>query len=136
MAELKIETKKGKVNKNVDEIFEFLTNMNNFEGLFYDNHIKNWKSTVDYCTFEVEGAGAVGFIIDEKTKPSKIVYKNYGNVPFEYKMTVLLSPLSDNETETGIIFEADVNPVLKMMLKNPLTNLLNTLITQLDNIKF
>ncbi len=136
MAELKIETKKGRINKSADEVFDFLTNMNNFEGLFHDNHIKNWQSTTDYCTFEVEGAGAVGFVIDEKERPAKITYKNYGNVPFEYKMTVLISPVNDSESETGIIFEADVNPVLKMMLKNPLANLLNTLIDQLDKIKF
>ncbi len=136
MAELKIETRKGSINKSADEVFDFLTNMNNFEGLFPDDRIRNWKSTTDYCTFEVEGAGAVGFIIEEKERPSKITYKNYGNVPFDYKMTVVVLPVNDSTCETGIIFEADVNPVLKMMLKNPLTNLLNSLIDQLDKIKF
>jgi len=136
MAELKIETEKGRVNKSAEQIFDFLTNMNNFEGLFMNEYISNWKSTTNFCTFDVEGAGQVGFILDEKNKPNIVVYKNYGNVQFEYKMTVLIDKITDNESEVGIIFQAEVNPFLKMIVKNPLTNLLNDLIKQINKINF
>ncbi len=136
MASLNIETKTGTVKKNITEVYDFLTNMNNFKGLVQDQHIKNWQSTEEYCTFDVEGAGNVGFIIHEKVPGQKIAYKNYGNVPFDYLMTVHLSPKDENETEVRLQFEADVNPVIKMMIKNPLANLLNTIIEKLDTINF
>ncbi len=135
MAELRIESKKAKVNKSADAIFKFLTNMNNFEGLFNDSRIKNWKSTDEYCTFEVEGAGSIGFIIDKKDYPYAIVYKNYGNVPFDYILEINISDIDADNSEVFVIFTAEVNPMFKMMLKNPLTNLLNSLMTRLEEVK-
>jgi len=136
MGNLNIETQSGRIQKNNMEIFNFLSNLNNFEGLIKDQYIKNWQSTENYCTFEVEGAGSIGFIIDEKIPGEKISYKNYGNVPFDYIMTINMTPVSENETEIKIEFDADVNPVIKMMIKNPLKNLLNQIISKLDTLKF
>jgi carbon monoxide dehydrogenase subunit G len=135
MSSLNIETKTGTIQKNISEIFSFLSNMNNFKGLVQDQHIKNWQSTEQYCTFDVEGAGNVGFIISEKVPNERISYKNYGNVPFDYLLTVYMNPKGENETEIKLQFEADVNPVIKMMIKKPLENLLNTIIEKLDTIK-
>jgi hypothetical protein len=63
-----------------------------------------------------------------------IRYKDFGNVPFHYDLVVEMEAVSETETTVQLTFEADLNAMLKMMLKKPLINLLNMMIEKMETI--
>jgi len=121
------------VNQSSEKIFNFLTNLNHFKSLLPDQ-IKNWHSTENWCTFNIEGMTDLGFQIVEKIEYSTIKFKEYGKSPFPFILTVDINTISSDKSQIELIFEADMNPMMKMMLKKPLTNLLNMMADKLNNL--
>ena len=121
------------IANNTERIFTFLTDLTNFHNLLPDQ-IKDWKSTPTTCSFTIEGAGTLGFEIFEKEPFSMIRYKDFGQVPFHYDLVVEMQPVENDKTQVQLAFEADLNAMLKMMLKKPLTNLLNMMIDKMETI--
>ena len=121
------------IHNNNQHIFEFLTDLTNFYNLL-PAEIKDWKATPNTCSFSIDGAGTLGFEIFEKDPFHTIRYKDFGNVPFHYDLVVQMKTVDDSSTEVQLIFEADINAMLKMMLKKPLTNLLNLMIDKMETI--
>lgn len=120
------------VNHATEKLYEFLINLNNFKDLL-PPQIKNWKSTETWCSFDIEGTASLGFQIIDKAK-DKIRYENYGKSPFPFLLIIKMEENSAFETVVGIDFEADLNPMMKMMLKKPLTNLLNLMVDKLNEL--
>ncbi len=121
------------IKQDAEKLFVFLTNLNNFKDLL-PPQVKNWQSTETWCTFEIEGTASLGFEINEKTPDSFIRYKEYGKSPFPFFLNIQMNEVSIFETRVGMDFEADLNPMMKMMLKKPLTNLLNLMVDKLNEL--
>jgi len=114
------------INKPPEQIFNFLSNLNNFEKLMPEQ-IANWKATENSCSFTIQGMADIGMKIQEKIPYSKIVIVPDGKVPFEFELVCSLKNISSDKTETQLIFNADLNPVLSMMASKPLQNFVNIL---------
>jgi hypothetical protein len=127
------QSEKKTILNNNKRIYDFLTDLTNFHNLLPDQ-VKDWKSTPTTCSFIIDGAGTLGFEIFEKEPFSMIRYKDFGNVPFHYDLVVEMEAVSETETTVQLAFEADLNAMLKMMLKKPLTNLLNMMIEKMETI--
>lgn len=121
------------VNQSADKLFLFLTDLNNFKGLL-PPQIKNWQSTENWCSFDIEGTASLGFEIKEKKPNDYIKYKEYGKSPFPFLLIIKIDKKEKLQTGVKISFEADLNPMMKMMLKKPLTNLLNLMADKLNEL--
>lgn len=119
------------VKKADKKLFVYLSNLNNFQGLL-PPQIKNWKSSESYCTFDIEGTASLGFEIVNKHEFDKLEYKNYGNSPFPFKLSVNMNRVNQNDTKVIMDLEADINPMMKMLVQKPLTNLLNLMVDRLN----
>ena len=119
------------IKQDAEKLSGFLTNLNNFKDLL-PPQIKNWQSTDKWCSFDIEGTASLGFQIVEQTR-EKIRYENYGKTPFPFFLTVNLEVFSDTQTRVGMIFEASLNPMMKMMIQKPITNLLNLMVDKLGD---
>jgi carbon monoxide dehydrogenase subunit G len=128
----KLESDKVTVNKSAKEVFEFLTDFNNFQKLMPEQ-VTDWKSTADECTFTIKGMATLGMRIKEKTPFASIVIEKNGKAPFDFLLTCKLED-KQSQCEAQLIFDADLNPMMKMMASKPLTNFLNLLAAKLREI--
>lgn len=119
-----IDSEKVQVNATSEEICAFLTDSNNLLHLLPQNNISDFKSTVEECSFKVQGGVIISLIQDGTENNNKIFLKSGEKSPFPFKLTIELNE-AENSTEGYIHFDGEVNMFLKMMVEKPLTNLFN-----------
>ena len=129
----RIESDKTSVNKSSEEVFNFLSNFNNFQKLMPEQ-VTNWQSTEDECSFTIAGMASLGMKIAEKKPYELIKVIRHGNAPFDFTLECLLNEKTQSESEVQLAFNADLNPMLKMMAVKPLTNFLNLLVQKLKDL--
>jgi hypothetical protein len=130
---MRIESERSEIDKPASELFTFLCNFNNFQKLMPEQVI-NWQSTEDECTFTIKGMATIGMKIVQKTPSSYIKISSFGKVPFEFTMEILLTEISPVQCTGQIIFESDLNPMMKMMVEKPLTKFCNILADKMKSI--
>ncbi len=128
----KIDSDKVSVQKSAKEIFEFLGNFNNFQKLMPEQ-VTNWESTEDECSFTIAGMASLGMKIQEKTPNSLIRVMRHGKAPFDFFLNCAIED-KGNDCDVQLSFDADLNPMLKMMAVKPLTNFLNLLVNKLKEL--
>lgn len=128
----RIESDKVVVNKTPEEIYTFLSNFNNFQKLMPDQ-VTNWQSTDDECSFTIAGMASLGMKIIDKTPNSIIKVTRHGKAPFDFNLDCSIKDL-EKKCEVQLAFDADLNPMLKMMAVKPLTNFLNILVNKLHDL--
>ncbi len=134
MSLTKIESEKVEINNSAQNIFNYLSDFNNFEKLM-PPQVTNWTATSEDCSFTINGMATIGMKIIEKTPNSKITINSNGKVPFDFKLFVLLNEKDANNCVGQLTFESDLNPMLKMMVEKPLGNFFNMLAQKMKDIK-
>lgn len=134
MSATKIESDVVQIDNSAENVFNYLSNFNNFQKLMPEQ-VTNWQSTPDECTFTINGMATIGMKIHEKTPHQKIAIRSNGKVPFEFSLLVLLTEKGSNTSSGQLVFESDLNPMLKMMVVKPLTNFFNILAQKMKDIK-
>ena len=122
-----IESDKVTVNQTSKELFDFLADFNNI-GKLMPSQVEDWKSDGNTCSFTIKGMATLGMAYESKTPNSEIVIKKEGKAPFDFKLICRIQELSPASTQLQLMFDADLNPMLKMMAEKPLTNFLNLLV--------
>jgi carbon monoxide dehydrogenase subunit G len=130
----RIESDTRIINKKQEQIFNFLSDFNNFETLMPDK-VVDWKSDKESCSFTIQGLASLGMRIVEKEPYSYIKIIDEGKVPFKFEFYVNIKNISENKSEVMLIFDADLNMMLKMMAVKPLKNFLNMLLDELETQK-
>ncbi|MFT4602415.1 MAG: hypothetical protein ACI857_002601 [Arenicella sp.] len=121
-----ITSKKEIINASSKEVFEFLCDFNNIKELLPQDKISEWTSTVDDCSFKIQGAAIIPLIKKTVEPTSKINIVSGEKAPFSFTLVVHLIELDGgdgNSCEGHLQFEGDINAFLKMMVVKPLTNL-------------
>lgn len=118
------------INRSPEELFAFLSDFNNFEKLMPEQ-VTNWQSTNESCSFTIQGMADLAMKMGQQTEFSQITYNSDGKKPFAFDLNTHFNSLDTNQTETQIILNADLNPMLKMMAGRPLQNFVNLLVNKL-----
>ncbi len=128
----KIDSDTITIQKPAEEIYNFLGNFNNFQKLMPEQ-VTNWQSTDDECSFTIAGMASLGMKIQEKKPNSLIRVIRHGKSPFDFFLNCNIEEKGP-ECKVQLSFDADLNPMLKMMAVKPLTNFLNMLVNKLKEI--
>lgn len=124
---MRIESDKSEINKPASEVFAFLSNFNNFQKLM-PPQVVDWQSTESDCSFKISGMASIGMKIIEKNSNSLIkIVSHGGKVPFAFTLNVHITEVSATQSTGQLIFEADINPMMAMMVEKPLRNFFNLL---------
>ena len=129
----RIESDKQVLNKSSKEIFDFLSDFNNFQKLMPEQ-VTNWESTTEECRFTIAGMATLGMKMSEKKPNDYIKVIKNGNAPFDFTLECLMKEKDASKAEVQLAFNADLNPMLKMMAVKPLTNFLNMLVDKMKDI--
>lgn len=129
---MKLESKKTVIFKSQKELFEFLTNLKNFEKLMPDNTDK-FEVDGDSFIFSLKGMPEIRLVLKEKQEFDKIVL-GAASSKLSFSLTAFIYEVSANTCETQLIFEGDFNPMMTMMIKSPLQKFIDTLTENAKNL--
>ncbi|SHG99942.1 orotate phosphoribosyltransferase [Flagellimonas flava] len=128
-----IEVPKKKVAKSAKDVFDFLTDIKNFETLMPENIDK--FEVLDDTTFRFALKGMPEIVLRLKEQlPHEKVVLGAASDKLPFTLTGNIEALGANETEVGLSFEGEFNAMMAMMIKSPITNFMETLSTNMDKI--
>ena len=130
-----IKSQESLVDKPQEALFHFLSDMNNLQSLM-PSQVTDWKSNETECSFKVTGLTGIALKIKASEPFSLIRYSETGKMPFAFELKAHFKPNETDPSKTwaSLSFEADLNPMLKMMVEKPLTNFINLLASRLPDL--
>ena len=121
-----IETPTQNVAKSQQEVFEFLTDIKNFEKLMPENIDK--FEVLDENTFRFALKGMPEIVLRRKEQqPFEKVVLGAASDKLPFTLTALINSLSDTESGVTLSFDGEFNAMMAMMIKGPITNFMETL---------
>jgi len=124
----RIESERGVLNAPSNKVYEELSNLNNLEKYLPKEKISNWESTHSSCSFKVLGTYTIGLEIAEDSSENLLKYKATDKSPFPFTLSIHLNETESQQTDSQIVCEAKLNPMLKMMVVKPLKNLFDHIV--------
>ncbi len=121
-----IETPTQNVAKSQQVVFEFLTDIKNFEKLMPENIDK--FEVLDENTFRFALKGMPEIVLRRKEQqPFEKVVLGAASDKLPFTLTALINSLSDTESGVTLSFDGEFNAMMAMMIKGPITNFMETL---------
>lgn len=110
--------------KTSEDLFNFIINLENFKKLMPEN-LETFESSENQFSFSLKGMPAIKLIIKESNPTSSLVLTSgAGKVNFD--LTVAIREITTNSSSIQFLFTGNINPMMAMMVKKPLENLINT----------
>lgn len=128
-----IETPNTLVPKGDKDVFEFLTDLKNFEKLMPDNIDKFEIINEDRFLFALKGMPEIVLQRKNQTPYSQIVL-GAASEKLPFTLTANINSVSENSSEVNLSFEGEFNAMMAMMIKKPITNFMGTLSDNLSKI--
>ncbi|MBT8183957.1 MAG: SRPBCC family protein [Eudoraea sp.] len=128
-----IETEARSIDESDKTIFEFLSDLKNFERLMPDSIDKFEVLDEDSFLFALKGMPEIVLKRKEQTPYSLIVLGAASDkLPFTLKTDI--RALSEDKSEVTLSFQGEFNAMMAMMIKSPITNFMRTLSENLEKI--
>jgi len=123
---MKLESTTVSIDKSAQEVFNFLTNVENFEQLMPEN-ISKFK-LIDADTFLFALSGMPEIVLKKKSmeSPNTIVLGAAGG-KLDFSLTAKIESVSDSQSDVQLTFEGDFNAMMAMMIKAPISKFIETL---------
>ncbi len=131
---VKTESKKTEIGRNVEFVFDHVSNFSNFS-LMANDKIENFKATEDKCSFTIKGMGNFGLKIIGRIPYEKITVASDPEVQSSMPLNFILN-LNFEKTEAykcnvTAVIELDVPQIMAMMIKKRLEKAADTLVETL-----
>ncbi|MDN3588983.1 SRPBCC family protein [Pedobacter aquatilis] len=110
------------INKPTNEVYAFLSNMNNHQGLMPEN-IYNWESTEDEAKFTIQNMAKLAIKISSRIENQELVAIPTEKPPFDLELKWTVTDNGNGSTTAKLIISADLNMMMKMLASAPLQKL-------------
>ncbi|MCM5664394.1 SRPBCC family protein [Galbibacter mesophilus] len=128
---MKIETEKKTVNKSAETLYNFLSDVQNFEKLMPENISKFEVLGDEKFLFALKGMPEIVLKMKEKQPHDKIVL-GAASDKLPFTLTADIDSIAEDKSEAKLTFEGEFNAMMGMMIKGPITNFINTLTNNMD----
>lgn len=132
---MKIQSKSITVEKSQQDVYSFLSDFRNFEHLLPEDRVERVNCTEDTCSFKIKGLAEINMKIDNRTPHSLIEILSFEKNPFPFTLHVYVEG-DQNQSQVQMVFEGEVNSMMKMMIERPLTNFFNMLVEHLPKLSW
>ena len=129
------ESRSGSLSCTSKEVFDFVTDIRNFEQFIPDGTISNWQSGKDACSFSVSMIGTVSVRITKKEPNNNVIFNGDALKKNDFSLVLNISDGSNNTADVKVFLEAELNPMLKMVANKPIIQFLEILIREMENFK-
>jgi hypothetical protein len=134
---VKIESKIGKSEYSDQQIYQFISNFNNFKDLLPEGKVSAWESSEDECSFNVDPLGRTGLRMVEKSPNSLIKISSRPEFSkYQFTIWIQLKKAAENDTRIKVTVEPHVNKMMIPMLKIPLKKFVDTLVKKMETYEF
>lgn len=130
---MNLESPKVTVQKSVQELFDLLSDVKNFEKLMPENIAKFEVIGEDAFIFGLKGMPEIKLKMKEKVAPNKIVL-GAASDKLPFTLIANIDSVSENSSEVKLDFEGDFNPMMAMMIKGPIGKFIETLAANMVNL--
>jgi carbon monoxide dehydrogenase subunit G len=110
------------VNKPIEQVYAFLSNMNNHEQLMPEN-IYNWTSTEDDARFTIQNMAKLAIKISNRVENQELTAIPSEKPPFDLELKWTVQDNGNGITTAKHIISADLNMMMKMLASGPLQKL-------------
>lgn len=114
------------VDKSAQEVYDFLSKVENFEKLMPDSISKFEILESDTFLFALKGMPEIVLKKKEENPPNKIVLGAAGG-KLDFSLTGEIAEIAPNQSKVRLVFQGDFNPMMAMMIKGPITKFIETL---------
>ncbi len=129
---MNLKSAKVSVAKSSKEVFEFLSDLKNFEQLMPENTQK-FEVDGDSFLFSLKGMPEIRLVLKEKTEFSNITL-GAASSKLPFTLSGDLTEVSENESQAQLEFSGDFNPMMAMMVKKPLTKFIEVLAENISKL--
>jgi len=129
---MNLESPKVSVNKSAQDIFDFLTNVENFEKLMPENISKFEVLEEGKFLFALKGMPEIILKQKEATPPNRIVLGAAGG-KLDFSLIGDITETSVEQSDIQLSFTGDFNPMMAMMIKGPISKFIETLATSIPS---
>jgi len=126
-----IVSKIGKINKNDEGVYNYLSDFRNLNSIIPEDKIKNWEAGEDECEFTIDGFGKAGMKIVEKEPNKLIKISSYKETPFDFNLWLQLKKIKENDTRIRITLKANLNPLMDAMVSKHLQKGVDAIVDKL-----
>lgn len=127
------DSKEVQIARSSEYIYNFLADFNNFEKLM-PPQVSDWKSDGESCSFNIQNMAMLGMRYRTRTPNNRIDIISDGNNPFRFDLQCFIDELDTETSKARLQFNADLNPMMKMVASKPLANLMDLLADRLKTI--
>ncbi|MBT8313329.1 MAG: SRPBCC family protein [Maribacter sp.] len=128
-----IEAPRNTIQKSAEKVFEFLTDLQNFEKLMPDNIDKFENINEDRFLFALKGMPEIVLQRKEQHPNNKIIL-GAASDKLIFTLTTDIVVVGEDECEVTLSFKGEFNAMMAMMIKSPITNLIGTLSENLAKV--
>jgi carbon monoxide dehydrogenase subunit G len=129
---MNINGNKVTANKSQKEMFEFLTDLKNFEQLMPESTQK-FEVDGDSFIFGLKGMPEIRLVLKEKTEYSNIVL-GAASSKLDFELVANIIEIDTTSSEVQLDFNGKFNMMMAMMVKKPLTSFIETLTDNVEQL--
>lgn len=129
------ESRSGKPECSPEQIFNFVSDIRNFERFLPPGTVKNWRASDNDCSFTVPKMGDVNLSIAQKEKYNLVAYKGTAMKNNEFEIILRINRTGNNMADVKVALNAELNPMMKMIASQPIKQFLEMVIERIENFR-
>ena len=119
------------IKKSPQEVYDLLNELPNIEKLMPED-LKEFQVTgEDSLYFILKGMPKIYLKRGDSNPPSRMVLES-AREAYPFHIAAQIDAIDDSSSEVTIDFKGDFNMMMEMMIKSPITNLINTMAENLQ----
>lgn len=123
---MNLESPRVTTQKSQQEMFDFLTNVENYKQVMPESMEKFEVIASDTFLFTLKGMPQIALKITETREPELVVLGSTSE-KFNFSLNILVEPEGKNQSVVQLLFDGKFNAMMSMMVKGPLTKFITNL---------
>jgi len=129
---MEINSSIARVDHSTEQLFSKLSSVETYRGLIPDGAVFT-KIDDSRFRFKLGGMPEIGMVIVGK-QPNESIMLTSSSEKISFSLREKLTKISETQTDVQLYFEGNFNPMMAMMIKKPLTKLIESLIVNIHKL--
>lgn len=130
---MNLESQKVTSQKSQQEMFNFLTSVENYEQVMPESLEKFEVTAEDTFLFSLKGMPQIKLQIKETREPELVVLGSTSE-KLDFTIDLVIEPAGEAQSEVQLFFNGNFNAMTAMMVKSPLKKFINTLSENIQKV--
>jgi carbon monoxide dehydrogenase subunit G len=128
---MKLDSPKQTIHKSQQEVFDFLNDVKNFEKLMPENITKFEAIGEEGFVFALAGMPEVELKKKDAVAPNKIQLGAPAGSKIDFNLLADIKEITGDSSEVLFTFSGEFNMMIGMMIKGPITKMIETWVTNI-----